>query len=176
LGLDDLIWRHVTLLCRAILWFGPRRSHSSVRTRRWWAVASEVMFRASSTSYVASVVAIDWRTMRRLSRRNRKVETPYDKALYRQRHHIENMLGHLRTDAASPPATTAAPHLLPSYRLVAPDPSTSRSAHSPAACVLPALARFLALRIEADSPPPPPQALLHRAAPDPADTAKRRHP
>ena len=44
----------------------------------------------------ASVVAIDWRTMRRLSRRNRKVETPYDKALYRQRHHIENMLGRLK--------------------------------------------------------------------------------
>jgi hypothetical protein len=72
------------------------------------------------------------------------------------------------------PAICCHCHIL--ARLVAPDPSTSRSAHSPAACVLPALARFLALRIEADSPPPPPQALLHRAAPDPADTAKRRHP
>ena len=29
-------------------------------------------------------------------RRNRKVEIPYDKTLYRQRHHIENMFGRLK--------------------------------------------------------------------------------
>jgi transposase len=28
--------------------------------------------------------------------RNRKVDIPYDKTLYRQRHHIENMLGRLK--------------------------------------------------------------------------------
>jgi transposase len=28
--------------------------------------------------------------------RNRKIDIPYDKTLYRQRHHIENMLGRLK--------------------------------------------------------------------------------
>ena len=31
---DYLIWRHVALLFRDILWFGPWRSHSSAPTRR----------------------------------------------------------------------------------------------------------------------------------------------
>lgn len=30
------------------------------------------------------------------STRNRKIALPYDKALYRQRHRIENMFGHLK--------------------------------------------------------------------------------
>jgi transposase len=49
--------------------------------------------------------------------RSRKAPIAYDKALYRQRHRIENMFGRLKTGAALPPATIAA--RTPSSRLSA---------------------------------------------------------
>jgi transposase len=43
------------------------------------------------------------------SKTNRKVQIPHDKALYRQRHKIENMFGKLKDWRASTHATTDAP-------------------------------------------------------------------
>ena len=40
---------------------------------------------------------------------SRKVPFAYDRALYRQRHKVENLFASSRTGGASPPATTDAP-------------------------------------------------------------------
>ena len=58
------------------------------------------------------------------SKVNRKIPIPHDRALYRQRHSIENMFNKLKTGAASTPAMTDAP--TPAGRPSAsPQPSSS---------------------------------------------------
>jgi transposase len=51
------------------------------------------------------------------SKSNRKIQIEHDRALYRQRHKIENMFGSSRTGGVSTPATTGA--LIPSCPLFA---------------------------------------------------------